>query len=183
MLNTFSKFACLWLSLFPLNSQPPQPRPNQWHLAWTWIYAILYLPQLFWRRLYNFHMSLHHSDILMPRLHKPGTLWPLRMAVSGVSWKDNKHTHRIFFRPAINQQRIFKSQQQSQCRPSPSWLCYSLIHIVKHFCFYDPQNSSSTMWLAIKMSANQERRASYLSDLQLDQAYKDDNDRIIEEII
>lgn len=51
-----------------------------------------YLPLLFWRRLCSSHMSRHHSDILMPRLHKPGTLWPLRTVASVASWKDT-HTH------------------------------------------------------------------------------------------
>lgn len=39
------------------------------------------------------------------------------------------------------------------------------------------------MWLAIKMSANRERRALRSSDLWFLQAYQDDTERIIEEII
>jgi len=47
-----------------------------------------YLPRLFWRTPCSFRMSRRRSGILRPRLHTPGTLWPLRTAVSAASWKD-----------------------------------------------------------------------------------------------
>lgn len=77
-------------------SSVPQKSRKQWHFAIGLNIVYMYLPRLFWRRLCSFHTSQHHSGILRPRLHKPGTLWLSRTAVSVVSWKEkHTHTHRF----------------------------------------------------------------------------------------